>query len=187
MLYQSPYDIIQSVRSKTRTAKGILACKRRRRPLSFKSRAGKAAEQRESHHGDLHGCSTSMHESQTIDRNDPQARTSIVTRGHHTHRLALEPCGTMTSHVHCSSTTSTSSCKISSSGWPVILCRSAIHTSAMVAAHAGSSSSPMGTRRHGRRGRRRTVQEKLEPSLNFYVTVMKRSDDTEPVHVSRSP
>ena len=187
MLYQSPDDIIQSVRSKTRTAKGILACKRRRRTLSFKNRAGKAAEQRESHHGDLHGCSTSMYESQTINRSDPQARTSIVSRGHHTHRLAPEPCRSMTSHVQCLSTTSTSSCKISSSGWTVILCRSAIHTSATVAAHAGSSSSPMGSRRHGRRRRRNTVQEKLEPSLNFYVTVMKRSDDTEPVQITLDP
>ena len=40
---------------------------------------------------------------------------------------------------------------------------------------------------HGRRGRRRTVQEKLEPSLNFYVTVMKRSDDTEPVQITLDP
>ena len=45
----------------------------------------------------------------------------------------------------------------------------------------------MGTRRHGRRGRRRTVQEKLEPSLNFYVTVMERSDDTEPVQITLDP
>ena len=58
---------------------------------------------------------------------------------------------------------------------------------AVGSAHAGSSSSPMGTRRHGRRGRRRTVQEKLEPSLNFYVTVMKRSDDTEPVQITLDP
>ena len=89
--------------------------------------------------------------------------------------------------VKCASTTSTSSCKISSSGWPVILCRSVIHTSATVAAHAGSSSSPMGSRRHGRRRRRSTVQEKLEPSLNFYVTVMKRSNDTEPVLITLDP
>ena len=56
-----------------------------------------------------------------------------------------------------------------------------------MAAHAGSSSSPTGSRRHGRRGRRRTVQAKLEPSLNFYVTVMKRSDDTEPVQITLDP
>ena len=45
----------------------------------------------------------------------------------------------------------------------------------------------MGSRRHGRRRRRSTVQEKLEPSLNFYVTVMKRSDDTEPVQITLDP
>ena len=45
----------------------------------------------------------------------------------------------------------------------------------------------MGSRRHGRRRRRNTVQEKLEPSLNFYVTVMKRSDDTEPVQITLDP
>ena len=101
-----------------------------------------------------------MHERQTINRSDPQARTSIVSRGHHTHRLAPEPCRSMTSHVQCSSTTSASSCKISSSGWPVILCRSAIHTSATVVAHAGSSSSPMGSRRHGR-----TVRSSQLPSV----------------------
>ena len=89
--------------------------------------------------------------------------------------------------VKCTSTTCTSSCKISSSEWPVTSCRSDMHASATVAAHAGSSSSPMGTRRHGLRGRRRPSTEKLEPSRNFYVTVMKRSDDPETIQTVLDP
>ena len=89
--------------------------------------------------------------------------------------------------VKCATTTSTISCKISWSGWPVTSCRSGMQASAAVAAHAGSSSSPMGTRRHGLRGRRRLSTEKLEPSRNFYVTVMKRSDDPETIQTVLDP
>ena len=55
LLYQLPRDLAQAVRSNTRTAKGIPACKRRPRTLSCKSRAATTAEQQESHHADLHG------------------------------------------------------------------------------------------------------------------------------------
>ena len=105
LLYQLPRDVAQAGRSKTRTVKGIPACKQRWRTLSCKSRAATTAEQRSSHHGDFHGCSTSMHASQTINWNAPQATTSVASRGYHTCRLTLEPCRTTTSHVQCASTT----------------------------------------------------------------------------------
>ena len=79
LLYQLPRDVTQAGRSKTRTVKGISSCKQRWRTLSCKSRAATTAEQRASHHGDLHGCSTSMHASQAIGWNAPQARTSMAS------------------------------------------------------------------------------------------------------------
>ena len=185
--YQLPRDITQAGRSNIRTVKGIPACKQRWRTLSCKSRAATTAEQRESHHGDFHGCSTSMHVSQAIDWNAPRAKTSVASRGHHTCRLTLEPCRTTTSHVQCASTTRTNLCRISSSRWPRTSERLAMQASSTVAAHVGSSSSPMGTRRHGRRGRRTPSTEKLEPSRNFYVTVMKRSDDPETIQAVLDP
>ena len=95
-------------RSKTRTAKGITACKRRRRCLSFKSRAATTVEQREGHHGSLYGSPTSMRASQAVDWNVTQARNSNASQGHHTRRLALDPCVTTMSHVQRARSTSSS-------------------------------------------------------------------------------
>ena len=77
--HQSPHDVSQAGRSKTRTVKGVPACKQRLRTLSCKSRAATVAGQRESHHGDLHGCFLSVNVSQPVERNVPQARTSMAS------------------------------------------------------------------------------------------------------------
>ena len=142
-------------RSKTRTAKGITACKRRRRCLSFKSRAATTVEQREGHHGSLYGSPTSMRASQAVDWNVTQARNSNASQGHHTRRLALDPCVTTMSHVQRARSTSSSPYCMSSSGWPLTLVQSAMQASAAAAVHASSSSNPTGTRRHGRRSHRK--------------------------------
>ena len=73
LLYQLTYDMNQAGRSKTRMGKGIPACKRHSRTLSFMSRAATAAAQQESHHADLHGCLTSMPASIPMEWNVPQA------------------------------------------------------------------------------------------------------------------
>ena len=51
----------------------------------------------------------------------------------------------------------------------------------------GSSSCPTVARRHGRSSPRRPSTEKLVPDLNFYVTVMKRSEEPEPVQIILDP
>ena len=74
LLFQLPHGVAQAGRSKTRTVKGIPACKQRPRTLSCKGRAVTAADQRESHHGNLHGCLLRVHASQMTKCNVSQAR-----------------------------------------------------------------------------------------------------------------
>ena len=167
-----PHNVNQVGRSKTRTAKGTPSCKRRPRTLSRQEPSASAAKQQESHHALLYGWFMSMDTSQAMNWNVMQARTSCASRGSHTCRLALQPCRTTTAHVWCASKPSTSACHISSSGWPLTSGRSAMQASSTMAAVAGSSSSPMGTHRHGRSGRLRPCKEKFEVSNDFYVTAM---------------
>ena len=77
--HQLPRDVAQAGRSKTRTVKGVPACKQRMHTLSCKSRAATVAGQRESHHGDCHGCFLSVDVSQLFEWNVPQARTSMAS------------------------------------------------------------------------------------------------------------
>ena len=72
---QLRWVVDEAGQSKICTAKGMKTWKQRRRTLSGKSRVATVAEQRESRHDELHGRSTSVHASQSIDWNVPRART----------------------------------------------------------------------------------------------------------------
>ena len=62
-----------------------------------------------------------------------------------------------------------------------------MQASSMLDANIGSSSSPMDMRRHGRSGSSWSSTELLRRTPNFYVTVMKRSDDPETIQAVLDP
>ena len=170
VLCQLPRVVAEACQSKIRTATGMTTWKQRRRTLSGKSCVATVADQRESRHGDLQGRSTSVHASQSMNWNVPRAKTCMASRGCHTCRLARQPagaCRTTTSAVKRASTTSTTSCHISSSRWPLTSGRYTMQVSPTVVAHAGSRSSPTRERRHGRRDCRSRPKEKLLRVLNY--------------------
>ena len=75
VLCQLQWVVDEAGQSKICTSKGMKTWKQHRRTLRGKSHVATVAEQRESRHGELHGRSTSVHASQSIDWNVPRART----------------------------------------------------------------------------------------------------------------
>jgi len=75
-LYQLAHHICQAGRTKTRTVKDSMACKRRSRTLVSESRAATHVAEQKSRHANLHDRATSMQARGLMDWSIPHSRAS---------------------------------------------------------------------------------------------------------------